>query len=291
MNFTRRSFLQSAFGAAAFASLSGTAGCASLCCGEKTQVALQLYSIRGLMKDKESFRKTLKAVSDIGYAGVEFAGYGGYSAADLKLMLDDLGLKRAGTHLGYGSLKPAEIQKTIDFNLEYGNHDLVVPWMNAPKDCKDKVGFWKKFAEGLSVAAETAKKSGCYVGYHNHQHELREKIDGVTLLEIIFDNASPNLCLQPDVGHFVSADVDPVAWLKKYGNRVRTIHAKEVYGKGGATGVLGQPGTAKGVDWPALYKATDALKTKWYIVECESNSNTIDHVKSSFEFLHAAGRC
>ena len=167
----------------------------------------------------------------------------------------------------------------------------MVPWANAPKDCKDKAGYWKKLAEDLSIAAETAKKSGCFVGYHNHQHEFRDKIAGVAPFQILFDRASPRVCMQLDVGHVVSAGEDPVAWFTRYPGRSRTMHAKEVYGKGGATGVLGQPGTAKGVDWPALYKATDAEKVDWYVVECESNPNTLEHVKASFDFLHAAGRC
>ncbi len=286
MNLNRRHFL---FGssALAFASL---AGCASSCRGKQTQVALQLYSVRGLMRDKEGFRKTLKAVRDIGYAGVEFAGYGDCSASELKQMLDDLGLQRAGTHLDFKMITPDEIQKTIDFNLGYGNNTLIVPYVGVPKNCTDKAGFWKKLAEDLSIAAETAKKSGCRVGYHNHQHEFRDKVNGVAPFQILFDNASPLVCVQADVGHIVSAGEDPVFWINKYGSRNRTLHAKEVYTKG-AKGVLGQPGTAKGVDWSAVYKATDAVKTEWYIVECEVKPDTLQYVKASFDFLHAAGRC
>ena len=148
MPLTRRSFLQSSF---ALAATAGFAGCACPFGGRKTQVALQLYSVRGLMKDKDGFRKTLKAVRDIGYAGVEFAGYGGFTAPELKQMLDDLGLRRAGTHLGLNALLPNEIQKTLDFNLAYGNRYLMVPWANAPKDCKDRAGYWKKLADDLSA--------------------------------------------------------------------------------------------------------------------------------------------
>lgn len=290
MLMNRRMFLKSAVAAGA---LSGLAGCVSPCCGRaKTQVAVQLYSVRGMMRNKASFKATLKEVGNLGYAGVEFAGYGGYSAGELKAMLDDFGIQRAGTHIGMDTLSPANIQRTIDFNLEYGNRYLMVPWMNSPRDCRDRKGFWKKFAEDLSVAAETAKKSGCLVGYHNHQHEFRDKIDGVTPFQLIFDNASPLVCVQADVGHMVSAGEDPVAWFRKYGSRARTMHAKEVYGgNSGATGVLGQPGKAKGVDWDALYKATDAVGLDWYVVECESNPNTLDQIKASLEFLRKAGRC
>ena len=289
MQISRRSFLGTA-AAASFAHL--FSGCTTLEPAPKARVALQLYSVRGLMKDKDGFKKTLKAVREIGYAGVEFAGYGGFNAAELKAMLDDFGLAAAGTHIGYNALTPAEIQKTIDFNLGYGNNMLVVPWMNAPKDCKDKAGFWKKFAADMSAAAETARKSGCFVGYHNHQHEFREKIRGVAPFQIFFDNASPLVCMQADVGHVVSAGEDPVAWIAKYPGRSRTIHAKEVYGgNSGATGVLGQPGKAKGVDWPALFSVCEKERVQWYVVECESNPNTLEHVKASWDFLHAAGRC
>ena len=287
MQMNRRMFLKGALAAGAVSALPSFAADKPV-----SKVAVQLYSVRGLMKSKDDFRNTLKGLRDIGFAGVEFAGYGGFSAAELKSMLDDLGLGRAGSHIGMDALRPDKINATVDFNLAYGNRYLMVPWMNSPRDCQDRKGFWKKLADDLSVAAETAKKSGCFVGYHNHQHEFRDKIDGVTPFQIVFDNASPLVCMQADVGHMVSAGEDPVAWFKRYGTRARTMHAKEVYGgNSGATGVLGQPGKAKGVDWPALYKATDAVNLDWYIVECESDPKTLEHVKASWQFLHAAGRC
>ena len=60
MQMNRRTFLQSA---AAAGSIAGLAGCICPCCSRaKTQVAVQLYSVRGLMNDKAGFKKTLKDV-------------------------------------------------------------------------------------------------------------------------------------------------------------------------------------------------------------------------------------
>ena len=225
MQMNRRTFLQSA---AAAGSIAGLAGCICPCCSRaKTQVAVQLYSVRGLMNDKAGFKKTLKDVKDLGYAGVEFAGYGGYSAAELKAMLDDFGLQRAGTHIGMDTLMPAKIQETIDFNLAYGNRYLMVPWMNSPRNCKDRKGFWKKLAEDLSVAAETAKKSGCYVGYHNHRHEFTERYDGKRPIEFLYEAGIP---MELDVGHVKLAKEDPIAWLNRLKGRVPSIHAKPAGG-------------------------------------------------------------
>ena len=62
--------------------------------------------------------------------------------------------------------------------------------------------------------------------------------------------------------------------------------------------ILGRPGCDKDgkpcatpVNWDALIPVTEKDGVEWYVVECESNPNTLEHVKASFDFLHAAGRC
>ena len=69
----------------------------------KVPIAVQLYSVR---KDCEKdLPGTLKALKGFGYEGVEFAGYYGRSAADMKKLLDDNGLKCCGTHTGLDTLE------------------------------------------------------------------------------------------------------------------------------------------------------------------------------------------
>ena len=65
-------------------------------------IALQLYSIRH--DCERDLPGTLQAVAQMGYDGVEFAGYYGRSAEELRAMLDDLGLAVAGTHIGIDTL-------------------------------------------------------------------------------------------------------------------------------------------------------------------------------------------
>lgn len=62
------------------------------------QIGLQLYSVRDdCAKDLPG---VLEAVGKMGYQGVEFAGYYGRSASELRKMLDANGLKCCGTHTG-----------------------------------------------------------------------------------------------------------------------------------------------------------------------------------------------
>ena len=51
----------------------------------------------------------LRAVARMGYEGVEFAGYYGRSAAELRKLLDDNGLKCCGTHTGLNTILGDEL--------------------------------------------------------------------------------------------------------------------------------------------------------------------------------------
>src|SRR3974377_1871479 len=95
--------------------------------GRKIPIGLQLYSLRD--QCKTDLPGMLSAVSRIGYKGVEFAGYHGRTAKELRKMLDDNNLVACGTHTPYESVLPDKIQETIEFNHAIGNKFLIVPWM------------------------------------------------------------------------------------------------------------------------------------------------------------------
>lgn len=103
----RRQFLQlSALGLAG-ASL-GLAGCANIkpfsSRKKKISVGLELYSVRN--ECKADFHGTVAQVAQIGYKGVEFAGYWGLSAKEVRQMIDDNGLVTCGTHTQFADLQP-----------------------------------------------------------------------------------------------------------------------------------------------------------------------------------------
>src|SRR5438094_6516248 len=88
-------------------------------------IGLQLYSVReDAAKDLPG---VLKAVAKMGYEGVEFAGYYGHSAQDVRKMLDDNGLKCCGGHLGLDTLLGDALPATIEYQQTLGNKFLIVP--------------------------------------------------------------------------------------------------------------------------------------------------------------------
>ena len=277
MPVSRRSFLKAGLAGLTVSALPGFAAAA------KPLVGVQLYSVRGLAE--KDLAGTFKALKAMGYVGVEFAGYYGKSAKELRKMLDDCGLKACGTHIGLDQMKADKLNATIEFAQEIGNFSMAVSWLNA-----GKADEWKAFADVLNAAAEKAKGFGMSVGYHNHQHEFRDKIDGKCKFEIFFTQLSTDVSMQMDVGHVVSAGEDPIFWLNRFPkHQTVTCHAKETYP---GPGILGQTKEgSKGVDWDTFFPAVEKKGLKWYIVESEADPNTLDRVRGCIDFLKAKGRC
>lgn len=299
MNLSRRAFLGSMAAAGAASVL--PAGCATMCCGKGKvgQLAVQLYSIRDYIggKKKVGLAQSLKDVAALGYKGVEFAGYYGNDAKTLKAMLDDAGLVACGTHVGRDAFSPANVAKTCEFNLTYGNNLIICPGGgNFPGKGQNLDDFLKMLVDYYNKAAEDAAKFGCKIGLHNHTQEFTMKMkDGTSYWDYFFSNTHPNVCMEQDVGWTTCAGSDPCEQYKKYPHRSPTLHAKENgMGAGVKTfdAILGQPGKpgAKGVEWDRLFPVTDADGVKWYVVECERHCDSFDAIKPSIEFLKSKGR-
>ncbi|MBR2132709.1 MAG: sugar phosphate isomerase/epimerase, partial [Oscillospiraceae bacterium] len=89
------------------------------------KVGLQLYSVRGDME--KDFYGTLKAVKEAGYDYVEFAGYYGHTAEEVRGMLDELGLTCISVHQG-PDLFINKGQEAVDYLTTIGAKYCAIPW-------------------------------------------------------------------------------------------------------------------------------------------------------------------
>jgi len=226
-------------------------------------VALQLYSVRRECgKDKgKNLKAVVEAVAKMGYEGVEFAGYYGWSAKDLRKLLDDNGLKCAGTHTKIDTLLGDKLKGTIEFHQTIGNKFLIVPGLSG--NYRGSVANWTKTAKVFDEIAATLKPLGMYTGYHNHTHEFKA-IDGTTGWDVLFSKSCKDVVMQLDTGNAMSGGGDPVAILKKYPGRALTLHMKE-HG-GDAKTVVGE-GDVKWKEIIQIARTTGG--TQWFIIEHE----------------------
>lgn len=224
-------------------------------------IGLQLYSVRDdCAADLEG---TLKAVAGMGYDGVEFAGYYGRSAEDLRKLLDDLGLKCCGTHTGIDTVLGDHLQATIDFNKTLGNRFLIVPGL--PPEYIGSRENWKKTAGVFNEIAERLQGTGMQTGYHNHHIEF-QPLDGEMPWDTFFGNTTKDVIMQLDTGNALVGGADPVPFLRRYPGRAITVHLKE-HSATNDKAIIGEGD----VKWDeAIALCRDEGATEWFIVEQES---------------------
>ena len=65
-------------------------------------------------------------------------------------------------------------------------------------------------------------------GYHNHDFEFSEKLNGVKLFDIILQNTDPGLVTQQlDIGNMYHAGGIAIDIIKQYPNRFELMHVKD----------------------------------------------------------------
>ena len=172
---------------------------------------------------------TLKTVAQYGYEVVEF--YSPYfkwtpaNAKQVRLQMDDLGLRCYSTHNGFESFGPGDnLAHAIELNQILGTRYLVLA--SAPGHA-NTVDGWKGLCEKLTAAVEQLKPHGLSAGYHNHQAEWAKLENGQRILEVVAANTPKEFVLQLDVGTCEEAGQDPVAWVKANPGRIKVMHLKE----------------------------------------------------------------
>ncbi len=262
-----------------FLKLSGAALCTTevfrafpLAAKARIPIGLQLYSVRREFGRDQA--GTLSAVAKMGFEGVEFAGYFNRTAAELKKMLDDNGLKCCGTHLGIDMLTGENLARTVEFNQTLGNKLLICPGFPPRRTTTQQA--WLENAKQFTELAEKVKPSGMRVGYHNHQAEFRP-LEGKLPFDTFFGNTPKDVVMQVDVGTALEAGADLKSVFEKYPGRTASLHVKE-YSKSNPKAYVGE-GDA---NWKEIFGILEEQgATEWYIVEYEIEGmpamESVDH--------------
>lgn len=231
-------------------------------------LALQMYTVRD--HTAEDYAGTFRKVAEMGYEGVELAGDGGLSAKEMKALLDDCGFARCGSHIGLNALED-DLQRQLDYNLEIGNHWLVVPYL--PENLRADAAAWRAMGDRLAAIGEQVKAAGLTLCYHNHAFEFDVVENGRYGFDILYDSAPADL-LQCEIDtYWVKAGgQDPAAYVATYKDRAPLIHIKDM--TPGDKPTFCEVGTGI-MDFPAIFEAAAGGIAAAWIVEqdrCEGDS-------------------
>lgn len=227
------------------------------------KIGLQLYSIK---EDcAEDFLGAIAKVAEIGYDGVEFAGYYDTPADTLKQHLADHNIAAAGTHIGVPALEN-ELGDVIDYADAIGCPAVINPGFRI--DESDPVGTVNHIAELFNRAGAACHASGQRFMYHIHGHEFKPVDGDKTGMQILLENTDPELVwLEPDVMWVEHGGVDAVQFLKAHGDRCAYLHLKDYIDRESWRDTEVGNGA---IDMPGIMAVAKTLDIPWYIVEQEA---------------------
>lgn len=232
------------------------------------RIGVQMWSIDKIWKNNPA--AAFRRLKDMGYDGVQSIGFLKLDHDELEKMLSDTGLQIVDMAFRTSMLAPNNFGKYLEFCQRFKIGFVYDPMQ------KFSTGIeWRRHADWLAEISQKFKPYGIRVGYHNHQHELRQYFDGKTPMEYICD---AGLDMELDVGHIKLAKSDPVRWLEMLKGRVPSIHAKP--GGGNSVGCADDAN-----DWPAIFSVAAMAGTKWAVVECETRRDTYEDVAASISYL------
>jgi sugar phosphate isomerase/epimerase len=187
------------------------------------QVALQLYTVRD--ETQHDFAGTVRRVAQIGYSGVEFAGYGNLTSQEMSALLTETGLRAVSTHLGLNALQDQQLDAAMRYCLDIGCSFIVLP--SLPQESRTREGI-QALAPRLNTIGQRCQEHGITFAYHNHNFEFT-RVDGGYLIDYLLQAADPSLVkIELDVYWAAYAGVDPVSYLQTLADRVALIHLKDM---------------------------------------------------------------
>lgn len=303
MNSSRRSFLQKT--ALVLAGSTVFSRDLFAAAAPKTLTGVQLYSVRDEMK-KDPLG-TLKALADMGYQYVEHANYVnrkfyGYSAAAFKKILGDHGMQMPSGHtvMGRDHWNPAK--KDFNDNWKYtvedaaiaGQELVISPWLD--EGLRKTYDDMLRYMEVFNKSGELCKKSGMRFGYHNHNFEFTQELNGKKVYDIILDNTEPTLVAQQlDMGNLYGTGANAYEIVQKHPGRFVSLHVKdEIKSAKGGMGE-GYESTILGTGVANTKAITDLGKkaggTLHFIIEQESyqGKSPLDCVKEDLRIMKSWG--
>ena len=190
----------------------------------KPVVGLQMYTLRD--QTEKDFIGTLRKVAEMGYKAVEFAGYFGVPAKELKAVLDELGLDAPSAHIGLNWSEPerrdSDLAAQIEYAKEVGLSYLVTPY--APLPDVPTMEDVRNLAAILEKAGRMVTAAGLKYGYHNHAFEFK-LVEGKTVMDHLLEMVPAELLFAEfDLGWVHMGGQVPV--FRRSGPLPRSISAK-----------------------------------------------------------------
>jgi sugar phosphate isomerase/epimerase len=282
----RRHFLQASAGLSALSLLS----LKTLASPDQQVIGLQLFTLRDDIKS-QGIEKVLAQVAQLGFKEVENFGYGDgkffeKSPKEYSKILKDNGLKAVSGHYLSARSKANPMkdgltknwQKILDDASAIGQKYAILAYLMPDERTSDD---YKVLIDELNKADETSKKSGIILGYHNHDFEFTEKIEGKKPFDLLLEKTK--LPIELDLYWITRAGEKATDYFSKYPGRFPLWHIKDMANS--AEKEFTEVGNGV-INFKELFAQAKKAGLKHYFVEQDKcNKPPMESIKISIDYI------
>jgi len=243
-------------------------------------IALQLYTLRDLAAQK-GYEHIVRLAAEIGYVGVETAGFPGTTPGAAGKLFKSLGLQVTGIH----SFPVPTAERKQEILDTLGALDTRCVISGGGPDQFKNVDDIKAFCELFNQAVDMLAPYGITVGMHNHWWEYL-KVGERYAYEYALELLDPRIIFQLDTYWIKVGGCDPVEIVAKMGARAPLLHIKD--GPANRQDAM-QPIGSGVIDVPGIVRA-GAGHIRWLIVELDRcDMDMVEAVRQSYAYLVGQG--
>jgi len=244
------------------------------------RVGIQLYTLRD--DARRDLEGTLVNIARTGYKEVELLGSMnnfGMAPERLRAILDQNGLTAPSTHVDVNVFD--DLQRQIDIAKVLGHQYLIVA--SLPDGEKLGPDDYRRWADRFNEAGSRALRSGMRIGFHDEKWDFR-KVNGQVLYDLFVERTDPSLVwLELDTGNAAIGGVDPLDYMKRYGNRYWLFHIKDAPAIGASDDTELGKGT---IDFRRLLSMIDRIDEKHLYVDQETYPGApLDSVRRDYAYI------
>ncbi len=249
-------------------------------------VGVQAYSFRSYFP--KDIPGTLDRIKEMGITEIE-GSQGRIDAADYKKLCEDRGISIPSTGASFDDLANAPM-KVVENAKILGAKYVMCAWVPHENSGAFSLEDAKKAVEVFNRAGKVLAENGITFCYHAHGYEFQPYENGTLMDYIIQNTDSKYVSFEMDTFWIQFGGADPVALLKKYGDRWKLLHLKDMK-KGTKKDLTGHSSVENNVplgtgeiDMRGILIEAKKIGVAHYFIEDESSA-VVEQVPQSIAYL------
>jgi sugar phosphate isomerase/epimerase len=224
-------------------------------------IGAQIYPHRALFTQDPV--RGFRTLADIGIERVEILSPFGYSdahwitrydGAQLRQILDDLGLKAESSHFTMSEFRKG-VDASIAWAKEMGLKQMVIPSLAPGQITSPTMGDVRALIDEYSGYAEKMAAAGLLGVIHNERFEIAQ-VDGRRTYDMMIESTDPRHVKFQFQCSTAASGYDPVDYLTRYPGRFQSLHLQDLASLHPAPAPAGAP-PAQGQRPPASAGGTN----------------------------------